>query len=106
MTTQRYARLLASNNVYHRFKTLTNQRQYRQVGGYLGTYLSDAFKFKIKLPRANQCAQLFTNRADFTYAVPLPVKSEANNALYKFIHHIGVTSEILTDVAQELHKSD
>ena len=32
-------------------------------------------------------------------------KSDANEALDKFIHHIGVPSEILTDGPLELHKS-
>ena len=105
-TTQRHVRLLASKNVYRRFKTLTSQRQYRQLGGYLGKFASDTFKFKIKSTRNNQYAQLFTNRANFTYVVPISAKSEANNALDKFIHHIGVPGEILTDGAQELHKSD
>ena len=33
----------------------------------------------------------------------MPSKSDANEALDKFIHHIGVPSEILTDGALELH---
>ena len=33
-------------------------------------------------------------------------KSEANITLYKFIHHIGVPGEILTDGAQKLYKID
>ena len=66
--------------------------------------MSDTFKFKIKSTRGNKYVQLFSNPASFTYVVPITSKSNADGALDKFIHHIGIKSEILTDGALELHK--
>ena len=105
-TTQRHVRLLSNTSVYRRFKTLTHQRQYRQLGGYLGKFASDTFKAKIKSTRGNLYAQLFCNRGNFTHVVPIPTKSSANAALDQFLHHIGIPNEMLTDGALELTKSD
>ena len=80
-TTQRHVRLLTNTSVYRRFKTLTHQRQYRQLGGYLGKFSSDTFKAKIRSTRGNLYAQLFCNRGNFTHVVPIPKKSSVQMQL-------------------------
>ena len=92
--------------VYRRFKTLTHQRQYKHLGGYLGKIASDTFKANILYTRGSLYDQLFCNRGKFTHVVPISTKSNANAALDKFIHHIGVPNELLTDGALELTKSN
>ena len=61
--------------------------------------------FKIKGTRGNMYAQLFANPANFTYAVPMSLKSSVDDILDKYIHRIGIPSEILMDGALELHRS-
>ena len=86
-TSQRHVRLLADTSVYRRFKTLTHQRQYKQLGGYLGKFASDTFKANIPSTRGNLYAQLFGNRGNFTHVVPISAKRDAKAALDKFTHY-------------------
>ena len=92
--------------MYRRFKTLTHQRQYKQLGGYLGKFASDTFKANILSTQGSLYSQLFCNRGNFTCVVPISTKSDEYAALDKFIHHIGVPNELLTDGALELTKSN
>ena len=91
--------------MYRRFKTLTHQRQYKQLGGYLGKFASDTFKANILSTQGSLYSQLFCNRGNFTHVVPISAKSDANAALDKFIYHIGVPNKLLTDGALELTKT-
>ena len=101
-TTQQHVLFLLITSVYRRFKTITHQHQYRQLGGYLGELASDIFKTKIKSTGGNLYAQLFCNCGNFTHVVPIPAKSSANSVLDQFLHHVGVPNEMLTDGALEL----
>ena len=89
-----------------RFKTKAHQRQYKQLGGYLGEFNSDTFKMNVKSTRGNTYVQLFTNKASFIQSYPMKSKSHANHALDRFIHEIGVPRSLMTDGAKELHLSD
>ena len=92
--------------MYRQLKTLTHQHQYRQLGGYLGKFLSDTFKENIKSTRGNLYAQLFCNRENFTHVLPIRTKISANVALYQFLHHVGIPNKINMDVALEVARSD
>ena len=92
--------------VYCRLKTLTRQRQYKQLGGYFGKFASDTFEANIVSTRGNLYAQLFCNHRNFTHVVPISAKSDENAALDKCIHHIGVPNELLTNRALELTTSN
>ena len=58
-TSHQHVQLLADTSVYHWFKTLTHQRQYKQLGGYLGKFASERFKANVISMRGNLYAQHF-----------------------------------------------
>ena len=87
-------------------KTRAHQRQYKQLGGYLGEFNSDTFKMNVKSTRGNNYVQLFTNKASFIQGYPMKSKSHANHALDRFIHEVGVPRSLMTDGAKELHLAE
>ena len=88
-------------NISRRDRTKVHQRRYRQLDGYLGRFSSDTFFSKCKSLRGNNCFQLFTNRASFTKAYPMESKGDAGYALNRFIHEVGVPTEMHTDGSKE-----
>ena len=104
-TTQDYFRQI-EGKLSRRVKTRAHQRQYRQLGGYLGNFCSDTFHSKIPSLRGNQYVQLFCNRGNFVFSCPMKLKSHAHNALDHFLHEVGIPVEMLADGALELTKSD
>lgn len=99
-TTQRSRRDL-KGNISRRVRTKVHQRRYRQLDGYLGRFSSDTFFSKCKSLRGNDCFQLFTNKASYTKAYAMESKGDAPFALNRFIHEVGVPSEMHTDGSKE-----
>jgi len=89
-----------------RFRIRAHQSCYRQLGGYLSTFASDTFSSKVKSLRGNNYVQLFCNRANFVRSYPINLKSHAYHSLDRFIHEVGVPTELLTDGAKELTQSE
>ena len=88
--------------ISRRVKTKAHQSRYRQLGGYLSHFASDTFKSNIKSTRGNTYTQLFCNRGNFVRCYPMKSKSHAHHALDRFIHEVGVPTELTTDGAKEL----
>ena len=97
---------ISQGSMYRRVKTRAHQRRYKQLSGYLGMFASDTFISKVKSIRGNTCIQLFTNRGNFAKCYPMKSKGHAHHALDRFIHEVGVPSEMLTDGAKELTMND
>ena len=89
------------DNISRRVRTKVHQRRYRQLDGYLGRFSSDTFFSQCKSLRGNNCFQLFTNKASFTKAYAMELKSDAPFALNRFIHEVGVPTEMHTDGSKE-----
>ena len=104
-TTHDYMRKL-QGKISRRVKTAAHQRQYKQLGGYLGKFCSDTFKSNVKSTRGNTYIQLFSNRANYVSCYPLKAKSSAHNALDRFLHDVGIPTELLTDGAGELNQKE
>lgn len=104
-TSQNYVRKL-SVKISRRFKTTAHQRQYKQLGGYLSCFCSDTFKSNVESTRGNTYVQLFSNRGKFTSCYPIKSKSHAHHALDRFLHEVGIPSELLTDGAKELTQAE
>ena len=104
-STQNYVRNLRGK-MSRRFKTSAHQRQYKQLGGYLSKFCSDTFKSNVLSTRGNKYVQLFSNRANYVSCYPMKAKSDASHALDRFIHDVGIPTEILTDGAGELTKKE
>ena len=85
-----------------RVKTRAHQRRYKQLSGYLGMMTSDTFKSNVTSLRGNKYVQLFTNRGNFTQCYSIKEKGHAHHALDRFIHDVGMPTEMLTDGAREL----
>ena len=100
-TTQLSTRQI-SGRIHKRVRTRMHQRRYRQLWGHLSRFSSDTFKSKVKSLRGNNYFQLFTNNAAFTKVYPMKGKGESHLALHKFLHEIGIPSELHTDNAGEL----
>ena len=97
---------IPEGNLTRRRRLGYNRRDYRKLSGYAGQFASDTFFSNVESLRGNKCIQLFCNKARFICSYPLKSKGEANNALIRFIHEVGVPSEILTDGARELIRSE
>ena len=102
-TTTRNSIMENHKKLTRRYKTHAHQRRYRQLSGYLGQFASDTFNAKVPSIRGNEYAQLFSNRGNFVKSYPIKNKSDAHHALDRFLHEVGVPSEMLTDGAKELH---
>ena len=104
-TSQDYIRKL-SGKISRRFKTNAHQRQYKQLGGYLSKFCSDTFQSNVESTRGNTYVQLFSNRGNYTSCYPMKSKAHAHHALDRFLHDVGVPTEILTDGAKELTQAE
>lgn len=100
-TTQDYVRTM-TGKMSRRYKTRAHQRQYKQLGGYMSAFCSDTFFSSVTSTRGNNCIQMFANRGNYQVAYPLSSKSKAHEALDRFLHDVGIPSELLTDGASEL----
>ena len=100
-TTQTSTRYL-SGKIHRRVRTRMHQRRYRQLWGHLSRFSSDTFKSNVKSLRGSQYFQLFCNGGAFTKVYPLKGRKEAHLSLNKFLHEIGIPSELHTDGASEL----
>ena len=100
-TTQLATRYL-NGKIHRRVRTRMHQRRYRQLWGHLSRFSSDTFKSKTKSLRGNNYFQLFCNNGAFTKVYPMKGKKESHLALHRFLHEIGVPSELHTDGAGEL----
>ena len=100
-STQEYIRIL-EGRISRRVKTKAHQRQYRQLGGYLGMFASDTFHSKVVSLRGNKYIQHFCNRGNYSVSYPMKSKAHAFHALDRFLHDVGIPSELLTDGAKEL----
>ena len=79
-----------------------HQRRYRKLWGHLSRFSTDTFQSKVKSLRGNKYFQLFCNQGTFTKAYPVKSRKVAYLALDKFLHEIGVPSELHSDGAEEL----
>lgn len=104
-TTQDYIRYV-NGKISRRVKTHAHQNRYRQLSGYLSTFCSDTFKSNVTSLRGNKYTQLFCNRGNYVTAYPMKEKGHANLSLDRFIHEVGIPSEMMTDGAKELTVSD
>ena len=104
-TTQDYIRYL-DGKLSRRVKTLAHQNRYRQLSGYLGGFCSDTFKSNVESSRGNKYMQLFCNRGNYVTAYPMKEKGHAHHALDRFLHEVGIPSEMMTDGARELTLSE
>ena len=100
-TTQLSTRHL-NGKIHRRVRTKMHQRRYRQLWGHLSRFASDTFMSKVKSLRGNNYFQLFCNNGAFTKVYPMQGKKESHLALNKFLHEIGIPSELHTDGAGEL----
>ena len=104
-TTQDYIRYL-DGKLSRRVKTLAHQNRYRQLNGYLSMFCSDTFKSNVKSLRGSKYMQLFCNRGNYVTAYPMKEKGHAHHALDRFLHEVGIPSELMTDGAKELTVAD
>ena len=88
--------------IYRRFKTKVHQKRYNQLGGYLSKFASDTFKSNVISLQGNKYIQLFCNRGNYTVSYPIKSKKDAYQALDRFLHEVGVPTEMLTDGTLEL----
>ena len=100
-TTQRSIKKGNKHGMTKRVRTKVHQRRYRQLDGHLGRFSSDTFFASCKSLRGNECFQVFTNRASYTKAYSMESKSDAHFALNRFIHEVGVPTELHTDGSKE-----
>ena len=100
-TTQMSIRSSHGLGMSKRVRTKVHQRRYRQLDGHLGRFSSDTFFSNCKSLRGNQCFQVFTNRASYTKAYSMESKSDAHLALNRFVHEVGVPTELHTDGSKE-----
>ena len=104
-TSQNYIRKL-SGKISRRFKTNAHQRQYKHLGGYLSKFCSDTFKSNVESTRGNKYIQLFSNRGNYATCYPIKTKAHAHHALDRFLHDVGIPTEMLTDGALELTQAE
>ena len=104
-TTQDYIRYL-DGKLSRRVKTLAHQNRYKQLSGYLAGFCSDTFKSNVESSRGNKYMQLFCNRGNYVTAYPMKEKAHAHHALDRFLHEVGIPSEMMTDGARELTLSE
>ena len=100
-TTQTSRRTSNELGLSKRVRTKVHQRRYRQLDGHLGRFSSDTFFSSCKSLRGNQCFQLFTNKAAYTKSYCMESKSDAHFALNRFVHEVGVPTELHTDGSKE-----
>ena len=100
-TTQLSTRHL-NGKIHRRVRTKVHQRRYRQLWGHLSRFSSDTFKSKVKSLRGNNYFQLFCNNGAFTKTYSMKGKKESHLALNRFLHEIGIPSELHTDGAGEM----
>lgn len=84
-----------------RVRMKVHQRRYQQVDGHLGRFSSNTFFSTCKSLRGNNCFQLFINRAAYTKAYSMESKADAHFTLNRFIHEVGVPTELHTDGSKE-----
>ena len=85
-----------------RFKTVPHQCLYKHLGNdYLSKFCSDTFISKLPSLRDNPYVQLFVNRVNFNCSYLMQSRSHAPKALNRFLHEVGLPSEMLTDNAPE-----
>ena len=89
-----------------RLKTRAHQRQYHQLGGYLSRFSSDTFKMRVKSTRGNTYSQLFTNKGNYVRSYHMKGKNHSPDALDRFLHEVGIPTELMTDGAKELIHGD
>ena len=77
-----------------------------RLSGYLSDFASDTFFSNVTSLRGNKCVQLFVNRGNYVRPYPLATKSEAHEALHKFLLEVGLPNSLLTDGALELRKTE
>ena len=97
---------IRTGQMERRVPTKPHQSRYRQLGGYYSKFASDTFKSQFVSLRGNIYTQLFCNRAGYVRVYPMKRKSDAHHALSRFLHEVGIPSELLTDGALELTLSE
>ena len=70
---------------------------YNHLSGYQGKFASDTAKANVKSLHGNNYVQIFSNRGHCIKIHPMKLKSDARDALHKFVHDVGVPHELLTD---------
>ena len=78
---------------------------FERLNGYLADFASDTFFSNVTSLRGNTCVQLFANRGNYVRPYPMKSKSQAGDALHRFITEVGLPNSILTDGALELTNS-
>ena len=63
--------------------------------------LCQLLKSHVTSLQGNKYVQLFCNRGNFTISYPVKLKSEASSTLDRFLHEVGISSELLMCRAAE-----
>ncbi len=100
-TTQATVRSTDGLGMSKRVRTRVHQRRYRQLDGHLGRFSSDTFFANCKSLRGNTCFQLFTKKAAYIKTYSMESKGDAHFALNRFVHEVGVPTELHTDGSKE-----
>ena len=94
------------NGLTRRRKANRSRLDFERLTGYLADFASDTFFSNVTSLRGNKCIQLFANRGNYVKPYPLDSKSQAHQALHKFLLEVGIPHSLLTDGALELKKSE
>ena len=101
-TTTALSRRVQDGQMTRRFRTDSNQRRYRRLGGQFARFYTDTLFFGCKTLRGNSCAQLYVNRGGYTKVYPMISKSKAHESLSAFVHEVGIPGSIHSDDAREI----
>ena len=102
-TTQGHIQVPSTDLIDRQYKTRVHQKQYCQLGGYLGQFSSDIFTSNTTSIRGNNYFTLFANRCNFVSGSAMDKKSKAPDALDRFLHEVGIPTELTTDGGKELN---
>ena len=96
---------IIKNGLTRRRKANRSRLDYIRLNGYLADFASDTFFSNVVSLRGNTCVQLFANKGNYVKPYPMKSKSEAGEALSRFLVEVGLPNSLLTDGALELKKS-
>ena len=96
---------IVKNGLTRRRKANRSRLDFVRLNGYLADFASDTFFSNVVSLRGNTCVQLFANRGNYVKPYAMKSKSEAGEALSRFLMEVGLPNSLLTDGALELKKS-
>ena len=96
---------ILKNGLTRRRMANKSRLDFIRLSGYLSDFASDTFFSNVTSLRGNKCVQLFVNRGNYVMPYPMETKSQAHEALHKFLLEVGLPNSLLTDGALELRKT-